>query len=123
IPLSDQGGSRLLLVKGADGGAPGPLGPGTGTGTGTGTGAGENPHGNPHAASGAGDLPPFGEAFGLTGRPLGTVVVGALRKASATGSHAADETEAPPSFGGIQPTPGIPVRLFVVDAQGTETPL
>ena len=108
IPLAAQGGSRLLLVKGASGAA-------AAAGAAPADPAAAPTAGNPHSSGAAGDLPPFGEAFELTGRPPGIVVVGALTKAS--GDAPAD---APPSFGGIQPTPGLVVRLFTVDAEGNE---
>jgi 5-hydroxyisourate hydrolase-like protein (transthyretin family) len=107
IPLAPNGGSRLLLVKGA-GGTPGgapPIAAGT-----------PNPHGgasapNPHGGGGpaAGDgLPPFGEAFPLPGRPAGTVVVGALvYKEPAPDAKGADTSA-------IEPKVELEIELFAV---------
>jgi 5-hydroxyisourate hydrolase-like protein (transthyretin family) len=109
IPLAASGGSRLLLVRGASNGptpsadASAPSAP--------------NAHGgNPHAQGGGTDgLPPFGEAFPLTGRPAGTVVVGTLAYREAT-----DEGGQDTPSGGIEPLTKLPVKLYAVAEGATD---
>lgn len=114
IPISGQGGSRLLLVKGAA--EPGPGAPAMGTpppGSPPGATAG-GPHGQapagPHGqAQNANDLPPFGLAFDLQGRPAGVVVIGVLDMKADAASPAEK----------IKPFANHPVQLFAVKKDGS----
>lgn len=111
IPLAPNGGSRLLLVKGADAAASGvaAITPGTPNPHG---GAAPNPHAQGAAESGDG-LPPFGEAFPLPGRPAGTVVVGALVYKEPSPDVEGAEASA------IEPKVDLEIELF---ALGEDTP-